>query len=71
MRENFTLIKYVDFLLGLSNFYCIEVSNYYLKFQGDFNKPLIQALLSFGASFKRDRYIITLKWSGCRFVFSI
>lgn len=71
MSENLTLIKYVDFLFGFSNFYVVTMRDFYLSFQGDFNKALIRCLISYGASYRRVRGILIFDWSGCEFAFSI
>lgn len=71
MEENLTLIKYVDFLFGLSNFYVVTMREFDLSFQGDFNKALIRCLVSYGASYRRVRSILILDWSGCQFAFSV
>ena len=71
MSENLTIIKYVGFLFGLENFYSVGWHGRWLKFQGDFNKELIQAILEFKPEVSRVGRCLTLSIPEADFVFTV
>lgn len=71
MSENLTIIKYVGFLFGLENFYSVGWNSHWLKFQGNFNKELIQAILEFKPEVSRTGRCLTLSLPEADFTFTV
>ena len=71
MSENLTIIKYVDFLFGLESFFSVGWNSGSLRFQGDFNKELIQSILEFKPKVSRRGRYLTLSLPEADFVFSV
>lgn len=69
MKENIILVKFVDFLFGLYNFYTVRIYDYSVEFQGTWNRGLMACILDLGAKYSRVNNIVTLKLSGCSFIF--
>ena len=71
MSEHLTVIHFVDFLFSLESFFSIGWNSGGLRFQADFNKELIQAILEFKPKvFRRGRHLV-LSLPEADFVFSI
>ena len=71
MSEHLTVIHFVDFLFGLEHFYSVGWIGDWLKFQGDFNKELIRAILEFKPKVSRTSGCLTLSLPEADFVFIV
>ena len=71
MSEHLTIIHFVDFLFGLEHFYSVGWVDDWLKFQGKFNKELIQAILEFKPEVSRTSRCLTLSLPEGDFTFTV
>lgn len=71
MSEHLTVIHFVDFLFGLEHFYSVGWNTRWLKFQGRFNKELIQAILEFKPKISRTSRCLTLSLPEADFTFTV
>ncbi len=71
MSEHLTVIHFVDFLFDLEHFYSVGWNSGWLKFQGDFNKELIQAILEFKPEVSRIGRCLTLSLPEADFTFTV
>lgn len=71
MSEHLTVIKLVDFLFDINNFYAVGWVNNWLKFQGNFNKELIQSLLELKPEVSRTAMCLTLSFPEADFTFTV
>ena len=71
MSEHLTVIHFVDFLFGLEHFYSVGWNCKWLKFQGKFNKKLIQDILEFKPEISRTSGCLTLSLPEADFIFTV
>ena len=71
MSEKLTNIKFVDSLFKLENFYAVGWGDNWLKFQGDFNKELIQSILDFNPVVSRWPRCLCLHLPEADFIFTV
>ena len=71
MSEHLTVIHFVDFLFSLEHFYSVGWNGRWLKFQGNFNKELIQAILEFKPEISRTSRCLTLSLPEADFTFTV
>lgn len=71
MSEKLTIIKFVDFLFRLESFYAVGWVGDWLKFQGNFNKELIQSILELKPEVSRTRRCLTLSLPEAEFCFTV
>ena len=71
MSAQLTIIKFVDFLFGLEHFYSVGWNSGWLKFQGNFNKELIQSILEFKPEVSRTGKCLTLSLPEADFTFTV